>query len=427
MSLLMIVVLVILIILGVPLSIALAGSVLIALLLTGGNPTFVIQRIFTGMNSFTLMAVPFFMLSGSLMSGGGVTERLINLISIFLRKVYGGLAIVTSVACACFGALTGSAPATTTAIGSIMLPAMKEAGYDKGFALNCVACSGFLGALIPPSIVMVTYSVAANVSVSDMFIAGLVPGCLMCFLMCVYGYIVGKRNNYTVKNQTSVTPREVLSYFCKALPALFMPIIILGGIYSGFCTPTEAGCLAVIYGFFVGFFVYKELKIRDVPKVLCDAARGTAMVLLIMGCSTPFCLTLTMDLVPQKIAAAMLAFTDNRFVFLFLVNIMFLIVGMFMEGNSSIAILTPILAPVAQQMGIDLVHFGIIMCANILVGCITPPLGLNLFVACGLTGDTTKSVLNRHLAGFFAACLISLVLIICIPGISTYLPALIKS
>jgi len=387
---------------------------------------FVVQRIFTGMNSFTLMAVPFFMLSGSLMSGGGVTKRLINLINIMLRGIYGGLAIITSVASAFFGALTGSAPATTTAIGSIMLPAMKNAGYDKGFALNCVACSGFLGAIIPPSIVMVTYSVAANVSVGDMFMAGIIPGILMCGVMCVYSYIIGKKNKYRVEDRASITAKEFAKHFLQALPAVFMPVIILGGIYGGICTPTEAGCLSVLYGFIIGFFVYKELKIKDLPKVFCDSARSTAMVLLIMGASTPFCLTLTMELIPQKVAAAMLAFSDNRFVFMLLVNVMLLVVGMFMEGNSSIAILAPILAPVAVAMNIDLVHFGIIMCVNLLIGCITPPLGLNLFVACGIMGDTTKDVLNKYLVGFFAACLFGLAMIVLIPGLSTLLPNIAK-
>ena len=261
MSAILFITLVAFIITGMPLAYAIGGASFFSVAFGSDLPEiFVVQRFFTGVDSFTLMAIPFFMISGSLMSKGGVSDRLIKLCSIFLRKFPGGLAIVSIVACTFFGAISGSAPATAAAIGGIMIPVMLENRYKEDFAMTTIASAGYLGVIIPPSITMVTYGVAAGASIGDMFMAGILPGVLLCLGMSVYAYFVGKKNNYMMPGTEELTGREAVKTVIEAVPALLMPVIILGGIYGGIFTPTEAGCVAVVYGFAVGFFVYRELK-----------------------------------------------------------------------------------------------------------------------------------------------------------------------
>lgn len=418
--------LIVLIVIGMPLAYALGGSAFLAIVSSDLPNILTVQRFFTGVDSFTLMAIPFFMISGSLMSKGGVSNRLIKLCSIFLRKFPGGLAIVTVVACTFFGAISGSAPATAAAIGGIMIPVMLKNRYAPDFAMSTVASAGYLGVIIPPSITMVTYGVAAGASIGDMFMAGIFPGLLLCLGMCAYSFFVGRKNNYImVREEAQPEDGNILRTVVEAIPALLMPIIILGGIYGGIFTPTEAGCVSVVYGLLVGLFIYKELKLSDLPGIFKSSALSTSMILLIIGCASAFGNIITREMIPNKVATLLIGFSDNKVVFLILVNVLLLIVGCFMETNTAIMIIAPILLPVAQQLGIDIVHFGIIMVINLAIGLLTPPLGMNLYVATGITGKKVSDILGKNLIGYIVISIAILLIITYIPSISTFLPGLI--
>ncbi len=418
--------LIVLIVIGMPLAYALGGSAFLAIVSSDLPNILTVQRFFTGVDSFTLMAIPFFMISGSLMSKGGVSNRLIKLCSIFLRKFPGGLAIVTVVACTFFGAISGSAPATAAAIGGIMIPVMLKNRYAPDFAMSTVASAGYLGVIIPPSITMVTYGVAAGASIGDMFMAGIFPGLLLCLGMCAYSFFVGRKNNYImVREEAQPEDGNILRTVVEAIPALLMPIIILGGIYGGIFTPTEAGCVSVVYGLLVGFFIYKELKLSDLPGIFKSSALSTSMILLIIGCASAFGNIITREMIPNRVATLLIGFSDNKVVFLILVNVLLLIVGCFMETNTAIMIIAPILLPVAQQLGIDIVHFGIIMVINLAIGLLTPPLGMNLYVATGITGKKVSDILGKNLIGYIVISIAILLIITYVPSISTFLPGLI--
>lgn len=418
--------LIVLIVIGMPLAYALGGSAFLAIVSSDLPNILTVQRFFTGVDSFTLMAIPFFMISGSLMSKGGVSNRLIKLCSIFLRKFPGGLAIVTVVACTFFGAISGSAPATAAAIGGIMIPVMLKNRYAPDFAMSTVASAGYLGVIIPPSITMVTYGVAAGASIGDMFMAGIFPGLLLCLGMCAYSFFVGRKNNYImVREEAQPEDGNILRTVVEAIPALLMPIIILGGIYGGIFTPTEAGCVSVVYGLLVGFFIYKELKLSDLPGIFKSSALSTSMILLIIGCASAFGNIITREMIPNRVATLLIGFSDNKVVFLILVNVLLLIVGCFMETNTAIMIIAPILLPVAQQLGIDIVHFGIIMVINLAIGLLTPPLGMNLYVATGITGKKVLDILGKNLIGYIVISIAILLIITYVPSISTFLPGLI--
>ena len=423
MSAILFITLVAFIITGMPLAYAIGGASFFSVAFGSDLPEiFVVQRFFTGVDSFTLMAIPFFMISGSLMSKGGVSDRLIKLCSIFLRKFPGGLAIVSIVACTFFGAISGSAPATAAAIGGIMVPVMLENRYKEDFAMTTIASAGYLGVIIPPSITMVTYGVAAGASIGDMFMAGILPGVLLCLGMSVYAYFVGKKNNYMMPGTEELTGREAVKTVIEAVPALLMPVIILGGIYGGIFTPTEAGCVAVVYGFAVGFFVYRELKPSDLPEIFRSSALSASMILLIIGCASAFGNIMAREMIPNTVASFIIGLSDNKYVFLILVNVLLLIVGCFMETNTAIMIIAPILLPVARQLGIHVIHFGIIMVINLAIGLLTPPLGMNLYVASGITGKKVTDILGKHLLGYILVSLAILLVVTYVPAISTFLP-----
>lgn len=415
--------LVFLIAIGAPLAFALAGAAYIAIAGFSKLPDFlVIQKFFTGTDSFTLMAIPFFMISGSLMTTGGVSKRLVNLFSVMLRNLPGGLAIVTVVACTFFGAISGSAPATAAAIGGIMMPAMFAARYNRSFAMNTVASAGYLGVIIPPSITMVTYGVASGASIGDMFMAGVFPGILLCVGMCAYSFFVGRANNYVLHDTHTVSGKEFLAILFDSIPALLMPLIILGGIYGGIFTPTEAGCVSVVYGLFVGFFIYRELTFKDLNTVFRQSALSTSMILLIIAAAAAFGNVMTREMVPNTVASFIISISDDRIVFLLLVNILLLIVGCFMETNTAIMIIAPILLPVAKALGVDVVHFGIIIVINLAIGLLTPPLGMNLYVSSGIAKLKLTVMFSRYLLGYLAVSIALLLVITYIPEICLYLP-----
>jgi len=425
MSIVMFGVLILLIAIGAPIAVALTGAALAALFTTDVSFLVVVQRYFTSMDSFSLMAIPFFMMAGLLMERGGISKRLINLANLLLGNMYGGLAVVLIIVSAFFGALTGSSAATVAAIGGIMIPSMIKQGYDERFTLATSATSGYLGCIIPPSIPMITYGVATGVSIGAMFMAGIIPGILLALGMCCYALYEGKKRNYKAHNGRAPL-KEIGIAFREAIWAIFMPVIILGGIYGGIFTPTEASCVALFYGLIVGIFVYKELKISDLPGLIKHAMVNAAMVMFIIAGATAFGYLMARGAIPTKIATAIINLTDNRMVFLLIVNVVLLIMGTFMETNAAIMITAPIFLPIVQALGIDLVHFGMVMIINLAIGQITPPLGVNLFVAAGIHGGAIEKVVNKHLLWYLIISILILLLITYIPGISLMLPGFLK-
>lgn len=413
-----------LILLNVPVAVCLGLATLAAITLTGSLPLQVVaQKLFTASDSFPLMAIPFFMVAGSLMEKGGISRRLIKLANTLVGSLPGGLALVTVLASMFFAAISGSSPATVAAIGSIMIPAMVRQGYSEDFATATQASAGYIGVIIPPSIPMITYGVVTGASIGGLFMAGFVPGILIGLSLMLVAFFISRKKGYVGEKRSS--SREVSAAFKDAIWALLMPIIILGGIYMGVFTPTEAANVAVVYGFIVGLFVYKELKWSDIPGILRTSAISMSMVMLIIATASGFGLLLTRELIPNKIAGLFIGLTDSPLVLLMLINVLLLIVGTFMETNAAIIILAPIFFPVVVAMGIDPIHFGVIMIINLAIGMITPPLGVNLFVACGMTKLSIERVVraNWH---YLLVSLLVLLLITYFPSLSLWLPGILK-
>lgn len=403
--------------LGVPIAVALGLAAVIAIV-AGLNSSLIVtaQSMFNGINSFPLMAIPFFVLAGNLMGEGGISKKLVTFVNLLFSRVTGGLAMVAIGASMFFAAISGSCPATTAAIGGIMVPEMEQSGYDKNFAAATVAAAGTVGTVIPPSIPMVTYCVLANTSVSTLFLAGVGPGLLMGLSMMVVAYLYARKHKVpVVREKKSV--REVLHICLDSMWALIMPVIILGGIYSGIFTPTEAGAVAAVYGMVVGLFIYKELRWKDIPKVVANSAVAASVIMLIMATVSTFGYVLTMARIPQAIAATLLSITTNKFVLLFLFNIVVLIAGCFLNPSAAIALLAPILLPVLTSVGINPYMIGIIFVVNMSIGMITPPVGNCLYVACNIA-DIKFETLVKASMPYLAVLVASLLAITYIEPIS---------
>jgi tripartite ATP-independent transporter DctM subunit len=384
MSIIIAVVFIITLAAGIPVAFCLALTSLVVLLIIGNVPLHLIpQRMFTGMDSFPLMAVPFFILAGDLMNSAGITQRIVRFSNALVGHIRGGLAHVNIVASMFFAGISGSAVADTAALGSILIPAMEEDGYDLTFSAAVTASSSVIGPIIPPSIPVVIFALVGSVSVGGLFLAGVVPGVLIGFGLMGVAYIISRRKNYGSKHPL-VSLREFGSSFVGAFIPLLMPLIIMGGILSGVFTPTEAASIAVAYAILVGFFILRTLKLKDLPGIFYRSMVTTSIILIVMACANIFSWILGTQLIPQKVALAITSLTKNPYLFLLLINILLLIVGCFLEGLASIIILVPILLPLSQQMGIDPLHFGIIVVMNLMIGLITPPLGLCLFVCCSV-------------------------------------------
>lgn len=381
----------------------------------------VVQRMFTSVDSFSFMAVPFFMLAGAFMSEGGVTRRIVDFSMALVGALAGGLALVVAVAGMFFAALSGSSAATTAAIGASMIDEMERRGYPRSFAAAVVASGGTVGIVIPPSITMVVYGSIANTSIADLFMAGFVPGILMGVSMCVVSWVISKRNGYKGEGQFSL--RRMARSFRECFWALMMPVIILGGIYSGMFTPTEAAAVAAVYGAFVGFFIYRELTLRDLPRTLLNAAYNTTMIMFVVGAANLFGWILTNAQVPHILAASFATLTDSPLVFLMLVNVLLLFIGTLINASAAVVILTPILLPVAIGLGIDPMFFGVLMVVNLAIGCITPPVGLDLFVVASITGISIDKVTAKVMP-YLLMLLVDLVILTYFPSIITFLPAL---
>lgn len=414
---------IIFIILNTPIGIALGLASLVTIAFSGQvDISYLAQSLTTSVNSFPLMAVPFFILAGELMGRGGISKRLLNVGNMLFGRYTGGLAIVTVVSCMFFAAISGSGPATVAAIGGIMLPEMIKRGYEKGFSSGLVATAGSIGVMIPPSIPMVIYGVSTGVSISTMFIAGLIPGILVGLALIAWSYISSKKKGFK-GDEKKFSMKDFLSAVNDAKWALFVPIIILGGIYGGVFTPTEAAAIAVIYGFVVGTFVYKDLTLKDIPDVVISAALMTSTVLIIVGTATTFGRILTIEQIPTALANTIISFSDSKIVILLLINLLLLFVGCFMETLAAIIILAPILLPVATKIGVDPVHFGIIMVVNLAIGFMTPPLGVNLFVTCGI-GDISIEEISKSIIPWLLVMITALMLITFVPGLTLALPKL---
>ncbi|MFB4165364.1 TRAP transporter large permease [Alteribacillus sp. JSM 102045] len=406
--------------LSIPIGISLGLATLLSIMYSGSLPVdFLAQGLVTSVDSFPLMAVPFFILAGEIMGKGGVSDRLFGVANALVGNKTGGFAIATIITCMFFAAISGSAPATVAAIGGIMIPAMVRQGYDKRFATATVAAAGSLGVIIPPSIPMVIYGVTGSTSIGNLFIAGILPGLLVAGGLMLYAYLYSKKKGYRgLDEKTSL--KKIGQATWDAKWALLIPIIILGGIYGGVFTPTEAAVVAVAYGLLAGLVLYREMKITDLPKVFADAALTTATVLIIVGTATAFGRLLTIEQIPNQVAQAMLSVSTNEIIIMLLITLLLLVVGCFMDTLAAIIILTPILLPIAVNLGYDPIHFGIIMIVNLAIGFITPPLGVNLFVGSGISGLSIEA-LSKAIIPFFFAMLITLLIIIFLPQLSLYL------
>lgn len=376
--------LVVLMLTGMPISIALGLTVLTFLFTMTSVPIEAVAlKLFTGIEKFEIMAIPFFILAGNFLTHGGVAKRMIHFASSMVGHWYGGLGLAGVVACALFAAVSGSSPATVVAIGSILLPAMVKAGFPRNFGAGVITTSGALGILIPPSIVMVMYSVATNTSVGALFMAGVIPGLLLAGFLGFTTWFRARKFDYPRQPKASFGVR--LKAFRDSMWGLLLIVVVMGGIYTGIFTPTEAAAMSAVYAFVVAVFVYKDMSLKDVPKVLLNSASMSAMLLYIITNAVMFSFIMTNEQIPQTLADWMLAQGLGMVVFLLAVNVLLLLAGNFMEPSSIVLIFAPILFPMAMKLGIDPVHFGILMVVNMEVGMCHPPVGLNLYVASGIT------------------------------------------
>lgn len=411
-----------LILLGVPIALALVFGAIVPLYFFTNQPmAVVVQKLFTAADSYALMAIPFFMIAGGLLDKGGVSKRLVGLANALVGWLPGGLAIVTIVASAFFGAISGSSAATVAAVGSIMLPAMLGAGYPLKFAIATVASAGFLGVVIPPSNPMILYGLSGNVSIGEVFMGGFIPGFMLAAGMSVYALLYGMTR---LKN-IEMAPFSLhgLGVAVKdALWSILMPLIVLGGIYGGVFTPTEAAAVASLYGLIIGVFVYRELNLERIHEIFKGAVTTSAMIMFVVATATAFGYVMTLELIPKMIATAIMSVTTTELSFWMLITVLLFIVGCVMDTSPAILILTPILLPIAKAMGVDPVAFGVIVVINLGIGLVTPPVGLNLYVASSLAKTSINTVTNRHLFRYLGCAAVILVVLMMFPQIIMLLP-----
>lgn len=410
----------VLLLLMVPIGYAIGIATLIAIVVAGDGtiPLLMIaQKSITGVDSFPLMAIPFFMLAGNLMSGGGIAKRLINFFDSFMGLITGGLSMVTTVTCMFFAAISGSAVATTSAVGSFMIPEMRKRGYDDGFSASIAAAAGTIGVIIPPSVPFVIYGVATGTSITDLFKAGFIPGIGMGVALMITCYFLCKKHGFQVsqKGGRKLELRQVWLSFKEAFWAILSPVIILGGIYSGVFTPTESAVIGVVYSFIVGRFVYKELDNAAAYKALRDTIVVNGATTFMVGLSSAFAAYLSLAGIPRQLAAAMLQITDNKILLLLLINAFLLVVGCLVDNIPATIILAPILLPVVESLGMSAITFGIMLTMNLAIGFCTPPYGIDLFVAQKISGVKMGQML-KYMWWFILSLLIVLMM-------TTYWPA----
>jgi C4-dicarboxylate transporter DctM subunit len=408
---------------GMPISISLGLTVLTFLFTMTSVPIeSVAMKLFTGIEKFEIMAIPFFILAGNFLTHGGVAKRMIHFASALVGHFTGGLALAGIVACGLFAAVSGSSPATVVAIGSILLPAMIRHGYPMKFGVGVIGTSGALGILIPPSIVMVIYAVSTNASIGKLFIAGIIPGLLLVSLLMFVTWVVAKKRNYPKLPRASFS--TVMRTFRESVWGLLLIVVVIGGIYSGMFTPTEAAAMSAVYAFVVSVFIYRDMTLKDVPRTLLASANMSAMILYIITNAVLFSFLLTSEQVPQQLTAWITGLGLGKVGFLIMVNLLLLAAGNFMEPSSILLITAPLLYPMAMQLGVDEIHLGVLMTVNMEIGMITPPVGLNLYVASGISHlgltETTKAC-----APWIMVMMLYLILITYVPQISLWLPNLL--
>lgn len=416
---------VLLLILNVPISFCLGLSAIAALLYAGIPLSVVATNIYTSTGKFLLLSIPFFVLAGNIMAKAGISTRLIDFADACVGHKKGGFAIVTVIVACFFGAVSGSGPATVAALGAILLPAMIDKdGFSAPFSSSLLATASSIAIVIPPSIAFIVYASIVGISVGDIFMAGIIPGILMGLALIFIVKREVKKNNIQPRRKKA-SGKEILKAFGSAFWAFLMPVIILGGIYGGIFTPTEAAAVSVIYGLIVGFFIYRELKLKDLFTIFVDSAKTTGSIMLIIACAALFSYVCSTQGISKAAQNLLLNVSSNKYVFLIIVNIIFLIAGCFVDANSAMYIFIPIMYPVAQKLGINLVHFGIIATVNLAIGQVTPPVGVNLFVASGLRLEGREPVsiteMSKKVLGMVFACVVVLLLITYIPWISTFL------
>jgi tripartite ATP-independent transporter DctM subunit len=409
--------------LNVPIAISIGISTVLTMLFTispGPAITTVAQQMATGINSFALLAIPFFILSGLLMGRGGIARRLIDFAKVIVGMFPGGLAYVNIMACMFFGAISGSAVAATSAIGGFMIPVMNKEGYDKNFNTAITVTGSTTGLLIPPSNVLIVYSLASGgVSIAALFIAGYLPGILVGLGLMAVAAVISVMKKYPSGER--ITIFEGIKKLLDAIPSLLLIVIVIGGIIAGIFTATEASAVAVLYSVFLSVFIYREVKIKELPDILLKTVETTAIVMLLIGTSKAMSWILSYENIPQNISATLISLTESKIVILLIINLILLIVGTFMDMTPAILIFTPIFLPIAIQLGIDPIHFGIIMVLNLCIGLCTPPVGSVLFVGCGIARTSITSLI-KPLIPLYIAMLIALFFVTYFPFLSLALP-----
>ncbi|WP_077210646.1 TRAP transporter large permease [Bacillus dakarensis] len=404
-------------ILGVPIAFVLALSSIGAIYYADYPIVVLSQRLFTSLDSFPLMAIPLFMLAGSIMGHGGITKRIIDFALSIVGSIKGSLAHVVSMSGVMLGGISGSGVADAAALASIMVPEMKRRKYDLGFSAALVAASGSIGLIIPPSIALIIYGVTTQASIGDLFLAGIVPGILIALGFFLYSFYVAKKNNYPAEGKVSFP--GVWKSFKSAIWALLMPIIIIVGIRGGVFTATEGGAIISVYALIISMFIYKELKIKDLPKIFFEASVSTAVISIIIAATSLFSWLLSSQQIPQQITTALLGVSDNPIVILLIINLLLLVVGMFLDSSPAIMLLAPILGPVAINMGVDPVQFGLVMVINLTIGLLTPPVGTAMYVSSNISGVPIMK-LSKSLIPFWLIMITVLLLVTFVPAITTF-------
>jgi len=408
-------------IIGVPIAFCLGLSALISLMFMKNIPLVVIaQKMFTGIDVFPFMAVPFFILAGDLMNRSGITKRLVNFSDILVGHIKGGLANINIISSMFFAGITGSAVADASAIGAMMIPAMEEKGFDIDFSAAVTASASVIGPIIPPSIPMVIFALLSGSSVGALFLAGVFPGILLAIFLMIVSYVYSSKRNYP-RRVEKVQIKEVFIICLNAIIPLIMPLIILGGILLGVFTATEASAVAVVYSLIIGFLVYRNLKLTDLKEIFISTAKTTGMVFLVIACANMFNWLISIERIPQLVEAFFIAYIGNHYLFLLVMNIMFLILGCFMEGTAAMIITVPIFLPIAEAYGINPIMFGAIVVLNLMIGLITPPVGLCLYVACGISNISLERI-SKAVIPFLIVEIIVLLIVTYCPPVTLWLP-----
>lgn len=409
--------------LGVPISFSIGIAAISTMLLsikTGPALTTIAQRMATGLDSFALLAIPFFILSGMLMNRGGIARRLINFAKVLVGMFPGGLAFVNIMANMLFGSISGSAVASSAAIGGFMVPMMKKEGYDLNYSAAVNITASTTGLIIPPSNILIVYSLASGgVSIGALFVAGYLPGIVIGISLMIVAGIIAYKKNYPIAQKIKF--KDGILRFLDSLPSLFLIVLVIGGIVAGYFTATEASAIAVLYTFILSVLIYREVKWKEIPKILLDTSSTTAIVMLLIGTSMGMSWIISYENIPQNVSASLIAISNSPIIILLIINFILLIVGTFMDMTPAVLIFTPIFLPVVMKLGIDPIHFGIIMVLNLSIGLCTPPVGSVLFIGCGIAGTSIARVL-KPLLPLFLAMLAALLLITFIPEISMFLP-----